>query len=366
MKNILVFFGGVSVERDVSIITGVMTLNSIDKTLFNPVPIYVDEYGKWYTGEKLYDLDEYKSLDKKKLERVTLFAGDNNLYSLKKSKVKSKAPISCAINCMHGERGENGSLAGVLALSNIPLASPSVLPSAVSMDKAISKIFLSGLNIPSLPFVTVDGLIKPEKLKLPFSFPVIVKPNDGGSSIGIARAKNKEELSSAVSYSLKYSDKAIIEPLLSGFTEINCAGYKNKNGNVIVSPCEKPIGAEEILSFSDKYVSGKREFPAKLDISASEKIQGYTKKIYDSLGFSGTVRIDYFVMGEEVFVNEINAVPGSLAYYLFCSTMKEFSVLLTELISVAEKEFSKKQTLIKKYPSKILSFGGGKGAKDLR
>ena len=366
MKNILVFFGGISVERDVSVITGVLTLNSIDKTKYNPVPIYVDQTGAWYTGEKLSDLDEYKNLDIKNLERVVLFSGDNNLYVLKKNKLKQKFPISCAVNCMHGERGENGSLSGLLALSNIPLASPNVLPSAISMDKAVSKIVLSGLSIASLPFITVESATNIEKLKIPFSFPVIVKPNDGGSSIGIARAKNRSELQDAVCFALRYSRKVIIEPMLSGFTEINCAGYKNKNGNVIVSPCEKPVGSGEILSFSDKYVSGKREFPAKLEINVRNKIQEYTKTIYKSLGFTGTVRIDFFVVDGEVLVNEINSVPGSLAFYLFTDTLKEFSALLSELITVAESDFSKDQTLIKKFSSKILSFGGGKGSKKLR
>ncbi len=364
MKNILVFFGGKSVERDVSIITGVLTLNSIDKTKYNPVPIYVDETEKWYTGEKLIDLDEYKNLQVGSLERVALFSGDNTLYIVKKNKIKPKFPISCAINCMHGERGENGSLSGLLSISDIPLASPGVLASAVSMDKAVSKIFLSGLNIPTLPFVTVESLAECEKLKLPFAFPVIVKPNDGGSSIGIAHAQNRSELFNAVGCALRYSSKAIIEPMLLGFTEINCAGYKNKKGNVIVSPCEKPIGSDEILSFSDKYENGKREFPAKLEISVRDKIQSYTKKIYQSLGFTGTVRIDFFVLDGEVLVNEINSVPGSLAFYLFADTMQEFSTLLSEIISLAESNFSKEQTLIKKFSSKILTFGGTKGAKN--
>lgn len=363
MKNILVFFGGCSVEHDVSVITGVLTLNSLDKTIYCAIPIYVDYDGRWYTGEKLFDLDEYKNLQLKSLERVATFAGDNNLYAIKKLKAKSKGAISCAINCMHGERGENGSLSGLLAMSNIPLVSPDILASSISMDKSASKIFLAGLKIPALPFLTVSSAREVEEIKLPFSFPIISKPNDGGSSIGIKKAIDKKELISAVSYSLRYSDKAILEPMLTDFIEINCAGYKNKKGHVIVSPCEKPIGAEDILSFSDKYIKGKREFPAKIDVEISKEIQEYTKKIYNALNFKGTVRIDFFVKGKEVFVNEINSVPGSLAYYLFCNNLKEFSALLSELIFVAEKEYATSQTLTKKFSSSILSFEGSKGSK---
>ena len=363
MKNIIVLFGGESVERDVSIITGLLTLNSIDKEKFNPIPIYISSSGEWFTGDSLFDIETYKELDETKLTKVTLLFGENKLYVVKGRRIKELLTISCAINCCHGGDGENGSLIGALSLHKIPFVSPSVMPSAVAMDKEITKFILRGMGVKVLPCKMVKDILELDKLKV--QFPAVIKPAKLGSSVGIKVAENIGELESAVANALRYDDKAIIEPRLSGFTEINCACYRCSTG-LKVSECEKPIGKTEILSFEDKYKAGKRQFPARISESLSNKIKKMTCKIYQRLGFSGVIRIDYFVDSKgEVYLNEINSVPGSMAYYLFCQNLSEFSVMLTEMIIQAEKEYSEKSTLIKKLSTSLLSIKGAKGSKHL-
>lgn len=364
MKTVAVFFGGMSVEHDVSVITGVLTLNSVNRLLFNPVPVYVDYDGAWYTGDILFDIDFYRNPDMKKLKKVTLVSGLPKLFIIKGKRLKETAVISVAVNCLHGERGEDGSLSGTLKMCGVPLASPGLLPSSVSMDKYITKTVLKGLGIKTLPCV----LVKSDNISAiedKIGYPVIIKPACLGSSIGVKKAENRRELEEAVAYAKRFGEKIIAEKCLQEFTEINCAALRCSNGKIKVSECERPIGKESILSFEDKYSGGKREFPAQIPGDTAEKIKKISEKVYAELDFTGAIRIDYFISGKNVFLNEINSVPGSLAYYLFCDTLKEFGKMITDMIRLAEKNFAIESSLVKKYSSSVLNISGGKGAKRL-
>lgn len=363
MKNIAVFFGGTSVERDVSVITGVLTLNSLDKSAYNPVPVYISGNGEWYTGESLFDIEFYKSVALKKLTPVTIVGGRNSLYKIKGRRTVFLCTVSVAINCLHGERGEDGCLAGVTELCGIPLASPSIIPASVSMDKDITKIFMKGLGIKTLRRVVVEDATDIDKKTVKIGYPLIVKPARLGSSIGISEAGNLDELKLAVSNALRYGKRAIIEKCLVGFTEINCAVYRCEDGNLKISECERPLGVKEILGFDDKYKNGEREFPAKIDETVSAKIKKITAKVYDALDFDGIIRIDYMISDGEIYLNEINSVPGSLAYYLFGDTLKNFSAILTDVIKAAERKFALKSTFRTEYDSAILDIEGCKGGK---
>ncbi len=365
MKVVLVFFGGQSVEHDVSIITGVMTLNSIDKTLYEALPVYVSKTGEWYSGKVLYDLDNYKNLDLKSLHKVCLLGGDNTLYKIKGKKLYKLTEVALAINCMHGERGEDGCLYGLLDMCNIPLASPDILSSSVAIDKVFTKVVAKALSVLTLPSIIVKSEEEIEKITDKFEFPLLVKPNRLGSSIGVNKAENKDDLTVAIKYALRFGEKVVVEPCLREFTEINCAAFRTADDEIVVSECEQPIGKDKVLSFDDKYQSGTRIFPADIDKKISKKIKRLTEKLYEEIGFSGVIRVDYFVVGEKVYLNEINSVPGSLSYYLFCDTLKGFTDMLNELLQTAEKKYVRKSTEIKTYSTSILSFSGGKSAKRL-
>lgn len=365
MKNIIVFFGGTTVEHDVSVITGVMMLNTLDKRLFNPVPVYIDRNGKWYTGEELFSLDNYKDLDVNKLTQVVIRSGENKLYTIKKKKIKEYCVVYSALNCLHGERGEDGSIAGILSLSFIPFSSPNIVSSAIAMDKDITKKMLKGIGVKTVSGIVIKNQSELVKIKDELSYPVIIKPCLLGSSIGIESAESSNEFLQKARTVFRYDTKVLIEKKICNMIEINCACYKDEQGNLIVSECERPFAKDDILSFNDKYTEGKREFPANIPSDISNKIKAITKKIYEELCFSGIIRIDFFVKGNTVLVNEINSVPGSLAYYLFYPTLKDFSRVLTKLIFISVKNASAKSTLLRDLKTSILNVKGTKGSKRL-
>lgn len=362
MKTVLVFFGGQSPEHDVSVLTGVMTLNSVDKDKFNAIPVYVARDGGWFTGDDLNDVESYKRSDAKKLKRVCIVGGDNSLYLVKGKKIKKLCSVACAINCLHGVKGEDGALKGLLDMSAIPVVGSPLLASSAAMDKAATKIFLKGLNIKTLPYVIYDKDTDFDLVAAKFGYPVMVKPANLGSSIGVNKAANKAELERSVNKAKKFDDKIILEKCAGGKLEINAAAYKGKNG-IVVSECEMPATQNKFLTFEDKYVSGERTFPAPISKKLSDKIKEITKKIYASLWFSGVIRVDFLVTEGVPYVNEINTTPGSLAYYLFTDTFAGFKAMLTEMIEVAMGEFYFKNTLISRFDCDILKNAGGKGGK---
>ena len=363
MQNILVFFGGKSVEHDVSIITGVMTLNTIKRSRFNAVPVYVDRRGKFYTGESLFDLATYNKLNYKSLKEITFKFGENKVYEVKNKRLKELFSVKCAINCMHGGLGEDGSLAGLINFLDMPFCSPNVLSSSVCMDKAFTKIVVKGLNILSLPYVLVSSVESVEEKVKKLGYPLIVKPNKLGSSIGIQKVEREKDLFSAVSSALRYGEKVIIEPCLTFFTEINCACYKDRLNKIIVSECEQPKGSKEVLSFSDKYEKGEREFPANIDEKLSNYIKKTTAKVYEALDLDGIIRVDYMIVDGKVYLNEINTVPGSLAYYLFCDTFSDFTVILQDLIEKAGFDKARENSYNKDFSCSLLNYKGIKGVK---
>ena len=373
MKNILVFFGGKSVEHDVSVITGVLTLNSIDKSLFVPIPVYVDKNGKFLSGNELFDIGFYKQNNFKKLKKVTLISGDNNLYEIKKNKLKKLYSISCAISCMHGLNGEDGSIIGLLKTCQIPFASPDLYVSSFGIDKDYTKQVLAGINVDKLPYVRIfrnayfekkETAIKMVERK--FSYPVIIKPACLGSSIGITVANDSSELKKGLDLAFIYDDKVIVERKLENIKEINCAAYKCQD-KIIISKCEEPIKSKDILSFKDKYLGYKggnaKNVNLDIDKVLESKIKTITEKIYRKCDVIGVIRIDYIISDNKIYVNEINTVPGSLAYYLFSDTVSGFSNMLTQII----KEGISKQIAYNarcfEYSSKVLDGLGSKSGK---
>ena len=369
LLNVAVFFGGKSCEHDVSVITGVLTVNTLDKNLFNPIPIFISKNGDWFTGNKLNDVGFYKAENYSKLKKVTFISNDSFLYQ-KGITYKKLCKIDVAINCMHGLNGEDGSLAGTLKLLGIPLASPSLFGSSFAMDKDYTKTVLKGLKIGCLPYVKIykkdynsdwQKTIKNIKIK----YPLIIKPANLGSSIGISTAKSEYEVKKALDLAFSYDTKVIIEPKLTNFIELNCSAYK-KGDSIIVSNVERPMSASEILTFKDKYELFKggsmREFPAKIDSEITEKIKETTQKIYERCDFNGIIRIDY-ILQDKLYLNEINTVPGSLAYYLFSDTIKGFSKILTDIINQTLADFNEysKQKFL--YKSTVLKINGVKGGK---
>ena len=387
-----VFFGGKSVEHEISIITANQAITSLNKDKYEIIPIYISKNGKMYTGVKLFDLKEYRDLDKliKSCEEVVCVNSGNKANILRvNNKLFSNSVINTievAFPIMHGTNGEDGSIQGFLEILGVPYIGPDVLASSIGMDKIMMRRILKEQNIPSLDYVAFYSLdyIKNEdkyikEIEENLKYPVIVKAGNLGSSVGIKKAKDKEGLIEAIEFAMEFSDRVMVENAVVKLKEINCSVM----GDMIdanPSICEEPIGSDEILSYQDKYVGGgktkgngskgmatlQRKVPADISEEMTKKIQGIAVKTFKVLGCSGVARIDFLVDMEDnsIYVNEINTIPGALSFYLWEATNKTFEKELDELVEIAFKRNRERQNRTYSYDQNILALGNGlKGAK---
>ena len=361
MQTVLVFFGGKSNEREISIITGTFAYNLLRAGGYHAVPVYIDEDGSFYSNVHMNAVEYFCSFTPCKKDAVALLKG--NLVRADKPK-KVLVKVDCALNCCHGGMGEDGTLSALLRYHGIKSASPDTAPSAVFMDKTFSKIAAAGLNVPVLPSVTLEEGEGTEKLK-ELGYPLILKPARLGSSIGIKVVENQEELEDALLAAFRLDSVVLAERYLSHKRDINCAAYF-KGGEIVVSECEEVFSDEEILTFSEKYEgTGARHstLPAELPVKTAEKIKQYVKKIYAAFRMHGIVRADFLIEDDKVYFNELNTVPGSLASYLFGEKLTDCRAFVCDLVKEAlERKEEEKQTV----SSGILNggvFSGGKARK---
>jgi len=402
MLNVAVFFGGKTVEHDVSIVTAQQLIQNMDKTKYNPVPVYITRDGDWFTGEKLVSIEAFKSFDKgaKDVKRVYLPANTRikQLYLFKPEKqgVFKKEnnvymTIDCAIIAMHGLNGEDGTLQGLLELADIPYASSGVLGSSSGMDKILMKAVFQGAGFPTLPYTFFDrGDFdkEPEKVldkcESILTYPMFVKPSNLGSSIGITKAHNREELNSAILVAREYDRRILVEQGIDSPKEINCSalGFASE---VKASVCEMPYNSDEFLTFSDKYLNGNknqagmealsRRIPAPISKELTKKIENMTVQAFKLMDCKGVVRIDYMLdKDDNLYINEINTIPGSFAFYLWEPMGINYTRLIDELIDIAFKANKDKKQNNFAFDSEIIAgfarnsqkagkFGGGKFGK---
>jgi len=360
LNKVVVFFGGKSVEREVSIITGVQVINKINPIRNEVFPIYINESGQWLYSPEFKQIESFKNVDKIKVKRVCFVPNCNKLFWNKNGKLKEIAKIDIVINCCHGAGGENGELAGVLESYQIPSISPGVLAGAISMDKMASKIFFKGLGLNQVESVCYSKTVfdlNNEKVFSEiekFGMPVVVKPCSLGSSVGVRFCKNLDEVKSAVSVAFAFDNSIIVERGLEGFDEFFCSAFSFQK-NTIVSEIEKN-SSSLLLDFDEKYLTNhKRNFPAKIKKDLKEKIQQATKLIYESLKCKGIIRVDFLYdkKSETLFVNEANVIPGSLAMG-FWSEKFDMTDIFDFLMLDAKNDFVEKQKLQFCFPSNIL------------
>lgn len=391
--NIGVFFGGRSTEHEISVISANQAMNAIDPNRYDVTPIYITKQGHFYIGDALMDIQNYKDIPTL-LEKCTEVYmrpvhGDYNLYSTKKS-LFSKEPkvektLDVVIPVLHGANGEDGSFQGILQATGIPYAGCDVLSSANGMDKITMKMILRASGIPVVDFCWFtdkqwytkrDEIIT--EIESTLGYPVIIKPSNLGSSVGIGRADNREDLIAKVNEAEKYSTRIIVEHLVEALQEINCSVLGDAD-QYQTSVLEEPIKTGEILSYEDKYMGGSKgakgmqasakKIPAELPDEMTKKIQFLAGETFRVLGCHGVSRVDVIVdkKDDSVYVNEINTIPGSLSFYLWEATGINFTELMNKLVSLALKrnrEMSKK-TL--SFDQNIFALGGGtKGAKGIK
>ena len=392
-KQIGVIFGSRSCEREVAIISAVQLMRFADTGKYDIIPVYIDEHGSWYTGDALKEISTFKPFnpERKGIRKVfpDLSSGSGALLYLSKGsgllskdKLEIAARIDVYIIVMHGMNGEDGTLQGLMELAGIPYTSTGVTGSAVGMDKIIMKGFFRGADLPVLPgewYTRREYAEKPAEILSDVSgklgFPVFVKPANLGSSIGVSRADNEEELKDALELAFEYDRRVLVEKGLDKPIELNCSvlGYDDE---LLASPIEMPLNQAEFLDFRDKYLGGNgskgmaslsRVLPAPIEDSLKNEIQEMSKRIFRLMDCKGVVRIDYMFdrLSEKLFITEINTIPGSLAFYLWEKDGISYRELIDRMIACAEKAHEDRNKTNYAYTSDILKGAnfGAKGAK---
>ena len=392
-KTIGVIFGSRSCEREVAIISAVQLMRHIDTEKYNTVPVYIDETGNWYTGEKLMDINTYKPFrgDQKGIVKVfpDLSSASGALLTLNRGtglfsreKIEIAARIDVYIVVMHGLNGEDGTLQGLLELANVPYTSTGVAGSALGMDKIMMKQFFRGAELPVLPGIWFsrstfrserDSVA--EQVEKEIGYPVFVKPANLGSSIGVSRADDRESLYDSLELAFEYDRRVLVEKGLDKPVELNCS-VKGYDDDVQASPIEMPLNSDGFLDFGDKYLASggskgmaslNRVLPAPIEDSLRVEIQEMSRTIFRLLDCKGVVRIDYMFdrESEKTYITEINTIPGSLAFYLWENAGIPYSSLINDMIEYAERAHADKNTANYAYTSDILKNVslGAKGAK---
>lgn len=381
--NIGVFFGGRSTEHEISVISASQAMHTINRDKYDVTPIYISKDGKWYTGDALFEVKNYRNIPEllKRLEPVYMrpVYDDYNLYKTKKPMFGSDivTKLDVVIPVLHGSNGEDGIFEGVLESTGIPFAGCNTLSSANGMDKVTMKMILQANDIPVVEYVwfTDKQWYKQKKelidrIESKLGYPVIVKPANLGSSVGIGRAKNREELIDKVEDAEKYSTRLIVEKMVENLQEINCSVLGDCD-DYRMSVLEEPIKSGEILSYEDKYMGGtkgakgmqasQKRIPAELPDAETKKIQFLAGETFRVLSCHGVSRVDVIVDADtrDIYVNEINTIPGSLSFYLWEATGLSFEKLMDTLVSLAVKRKREQGHKTVSYSQNIFSMGGG-------
>lgn len=386
------FFGGKSVEHEVSIISAIQAFNAFDRDKYDVTPVYITKNNEMYTGEAIGKIEEYRNIPAllKKSTRVVMVNEGNKTklicYPMKKFGDSTVAELDVAFPVVHGTNVEDGALQGFFQTLNIPYVGCDVLSSAVGMDKYVMKAVLKDNGIPVLDCVTVTALEFANnadevvnKIKEKIGLPAIVKPINLGSSVGIRIGRDIDGLNEALDYAFGFSGKVLIERAIQDLREINCSVCGDAD-NAKASECEEPIGSDEILSFEDKYTGGsksskssgmaslKRKIPADITEDMRKEIRETAVKAFKCLGCSGVARLDFMIDTSEdkVYLNEINTIPGSLSFYLWEPLGVKYPKLLDKMVSLALKRDRELKNLNFTFESNILAevkLGGTKGGK---
>ncbi len=393
-----VFFGGKSVEHEVSIITAIQAIENINKEKYDIIPVYIAKNNKMYCGEFIGDIRQYKNINSllNNSREVTLAQKGDKVVLLKCNKRFFEKSIydyiDIAFPIVHGTNVEDGTIQGYLKMFNLPYVGCDVISSAVGMDKYVCKCLLKENNIPVLDCKcftlkdfndSVENIMEEVEKDIPY--PVIVKPVNLGSSVGIEIAKNKEELQKSIENAFSYSKKILVEKVIVKLKEVNCSVVGDYE-EAMASECEEPVKTDEILSFTDKYISGGKKIggkmagsktsmnagvlklPAEITKEQKQTIQDLAIKTFKILGCSGVIRIDFMIDEDtnQIYVNEVNTIPGSLSFHLWRATNLNYTDLLDKLIDLSLKRNREDKQMTYSFDSNILSgytSGGLKGLK---
>ena len=379
MKTVVgVFFGGRSTEHEISVISANQAMAAMNPDKYEIIPIYISKDGRWYTGRELTTLSNYRHPEQLLQKCTEVYMrpvyGDFNLYNVRKPMFGKDvvATLDVAIPVFHGTNVEDGKFEGVLETIGIPYAGCNTLASANGMDKITMKMILRADGVPVVDYVwmtdrqwTADRDEMIRKVEETLGYPVIVKPADLGSSIGIGVAHDREQLIVRLDEAARFSRRLIVEHMVTALREINCSVLGDVD-EYETSVLEEPIKAEEILSYGDKYMGGgmhaaQKRIPAQLPDDQAEECRRLAGETFRVLSCHGVSRVDLIIddaLGK-VYVNEINTIPGSLSYYLWEAAGLPFDQLMDRLVKLALKRRRDEHGKTTSFSQNIFAMGGG-------
>ncbi len=388
--NVAVFFGGRSVEHEISVISALQAISAFNQEKYNVIPIYISKRGRWYTGDNLLNIRNYRDMNSLVSNAEEVFMrpeyGDFNLYRAHtKSGLFAKkidpvvAELHVAIPVLHGTYGEDGVFEGLLETIGIPFAGCNTLSSANGMDKITMKMILRESGVPVVDYVWFtdkqwsrqrDNLI--DQIEEKIGYPVIVKPANLGSSVGIGKACERTQLIEKINNACRFSQRIIVEHMIENMKEINCSVLGDCD-DYQPSVCEEPISKGDFLSYDEKYRGGnegmaasEKRIPADLPEETTKRIQHLACETFRVLSCHGVSRVDVMIdeKDDTIYVNEINTIPGSLSYYLWEATGIKFEDLMDKLVQLALKRKREVEHKTFSYDRNIFALGGGgKGGK---
>lgn len=391
--SVAVIYGSRTCEHDVSVISAMQAAGALDKREYDVERVYIAGDGNWYVGAPLADMKFYEKPDFSKLQHVIPAAGGQKLRLLRAPREKGffarafgqddslYGAYDVVLPVLHGVNGEDGTLQGMLELFNVPYTSAGVMGSAVGMDKITMKLLFKGCGIPALDGVWFNraewGANREKYLdeaEAALKYPMFVKPANLGSSIGIARADDRASLEDAIDTASSYDRRILVEQGVPGLTEVNCAvlGYGD---TARASVLEMPVTSKELLDFSDKYLrsakggakgmeSLARRIPAPISEEMTEQVKALALDVFRAMDLKGVVRIDFIIdKDDNLFVNEANVIPGSLAFYLWEPEGISFAKLLDIMIEDAFRAHADKNGSVFSYDSALIArvVSGAKG-----
>ena len=387
--KVAMLFGGKTVEHEVSVISGIQAFMAMDTDKYEVIPVYMTKENEMYTGADVGRIESYKDIPAllKKSQRVIMVNDGGRVqlvpYPAKMFGGQKPIAIDIAFPVVHGTNVEDGALQGYLKTVGIPFVGPDVTSSAISMDKYITKAVLREAGVPVLDanVYTMADYEYPEKIaediEKTIGYPVIIKPVNLGSSVGIGVAKSRDELIDAIDDAFRYAARIMAEHAISKLREINCSVLGDEN-EAEASECEEPVTSGEILSYDDKYVNGggkkggakgaggskgagmanlSRKIPAELSPEKREEIRELAVKSFKALGCCGVSRIDFMIDEDEdrLYFNEITPRPGSLAFYLWEPVGVPYKELLDRMIQLALKRARVEESLTFTFDTNILA-----------
>lgn len=367
MKKVVILFGGVSPEHEVSVISGLQVIEKIDRARFVTCAIKLGQDGLFYFYNRLFWRQDYLKI----IPKVVNFGKDKNgIFFNTSNLIPTKVYIDIAYLAFHGGIGESGQIQGLFETLGLPYTSSSTESSSISMNKVLTKEVLDFNKIKTIPWMSaisnevkfdVDKITSNISSKL--NFPVIVKPAHLGSSIGINVAKNKIDLKRYLLEASQVDSEILIEKYMKAFTEYNISLRRIKR-KIEVSEIERPVSKDEILSFADKYERGgkksggmaslNRELPAKISQKLKKEIEEIAVKSFKLIRAKGMLRIDFMLVNKELYITEINPIPGSMAFYLWEASGISFKEQITDLLEQAIIDNDDRKSKFLKYDSDIV------------